>query len=44
MRKNDKNKKTEIKKEDVKKITSDEFDSVMKTILSASPQKKKVKK
>jgi hypothetical protein len=30
-----------ITKEDVKKITADEFDSVMKKILSAPPQVKK---
>jgi len=32
-----------IEKEDVKKITSDDFDSVIKTILFAPPQTKKKK-
>ena len=36
-------KSSQIKKEDVKKISTDEFDSVMKTILSAPPQSKKKK-
>jgi hypothetical protein len=33
-----------IKKEDIKKISPDEFDSVMKTILSAPPEIKKKKR
>jgi hypothetical protein len=40
-----KSKKTKTEKEDVKKMTPDEFDSVMKQILSAPKQvKKKTKK
>lgn len=40
--KNTKQKKSpKIEKEEVKKISADEFDSVMKTILSAPPEEKK---
>jgi hypothetical protein len=37
-------KSSKIEKEDAKKITPDEFDSVVKALLSTLPPKKKAKK